>query len=92
MPHSTSRGSKKDIERVWIIVRDRTPRTAIDVVRALQDRFGIIRTTAAVTARIRDLRKPQFGQHNVQCYRNGRTAYYVLIPNTAPEVAPAVAA
>lgn len=63
---------------VWRIIRDGRPRSALEVVAEVKGG-----TAASVTARLRDLRKPEWGEHNVSCARGPDGVYrYRLAPTT----------
>lgn len=63
---------------VWRVLRDGKPRSALDLVGAVGG------TTASVTARVRDLRKPAWGEHLVICRRDERGVFvYQIAPRVA---------
>lgn len=63
---------------VWRVVRDGAPRSAGEIVSACG-----AGTTASVTARVRDLRKPEFGSHRVACERGADGIYRYRVVRTA---------
>ena len=52
------------VRQVWNVIRDGRPRSAVELVAEVGGG-----TTASVTARVRDLRKPEYGEHDVRCVR-----------------------
>ena len=51
----------KQLEYVRAVMADGEWRTLEEIARAVQTRYGTYTPTPSVSARLRDLRKPQFG-------------------------------
>ena len=69
------------VRDVWRVLRDGRARSATENVGAIGRG-----TTAAVTARVRDLRKPAFGSHVVVCERGADGVYrYRVVSRVARE-------
>lgn len=70
--------------RVLYVLRDKRWRTLGEVAEAIEERCGCSDPEASISARLRDLRKPKFGGHEVHRRRRGeakRGVYeYQLIP------------
>lgn len=77
-----------DLRRaVWVILRDGSPRSSVELVNELRTRFNIDTTTATATARARDLRKEKHGAHRVVTIWDGPACYYQIWPRARAVVA-----
>ena len=70
----------RQLGQVYAAMKDGKARTIWSLKILISDKFNAYHSETAISARIRDLRKPRYGSHNVETKRRSKGVYeYRLI-------------